>query len=304
MKRVLTAVVLIPLVLLVVFKAPLWIFAAVCSLVALVAADEYLDLAKKYSAGIPKRFTMLLIVFAALLLQGAMQERYDVLSAVSQNGIPVLLLLAPFGLMLAQLKTADLRDSALGASLATFVIPYVVVPFSCLVAIQAMYGWFFIVWLFLLVWSGDIFAYYVGKNFGKRLIAPRVSPKKTWEGTVASVLGSILVSWLFCSNIEVLDFRLQRLSLLAGNESPLHSPPVWVPIAVAVMVNVVAQFGDLFESAIKRGADVKDSGNILPGHGGMLDRVDALLFAAPVAMLLFLVVYPFFRLGRHITISP
>jgi phosphatidate cytidylyltransferase len=115
----------------------------------------------------------------------------------------------------------------------------------------------------LLNWVGDIGAYYIGRPFGKHKQAPRVSPKKSWEGSLASVFAATVVGTLY----------LQRF---------LPGVPLWQAITLTAAANVAGQFGDLAESAMKRGAHVKDSGGILPGHGGFLDRVDSTLFALPV----------------------
>ena len=117
-----------------------------------------------------------------------------------------------------------------------------------------------------LSWVGDTAAYYVGKSFGRHSLAPRVSPKKTWEGSAASVAGSVVFGWLF---LRVF----------------LPQVPAWHAMTLAAAANAAGQAGDLAESAIKRGAGVKDSGSILPGHGGLLDRVDSTLFAMPVVYL-------------------
>ena len=122
-----------------------------------------------------------------------------------------------------------------------------------------------LVLLFAVIWVGDSAAYYFGSAFGRHRLAPVVSPKKSWEGAAASVLASlaaaVLWSWL----------RLDALR--------------WEVIAVAVVAGAVGQMGDLSVSMFKRGAGVKDSGSILPGHGGMWDRLDSLLFAAPAMLL-------------------
>src|SRR5262249_42784887 len=132
------------------------------------------------------------------------------------------------------------------------------------------------------VWAGDIAAYYVGRGFGKHKLAPVVSPNKSWEGAIASVIGSIALTAL------VFHFQRQINGLLREEYWLFPYPswgrqPSWVQIVLlGILTNVAAQFGDLFESALKRGAGVKDSGTLLPGHGGVLDRIDALLFAIPV----------------------
>lgn len=300
MKRVLTAVVLIPVVLAVVFRAPLWVFAAITGLFALVAALEYLNIARKLDAGVPVIAGLIQSTLIFALLVVALRSEVDRTAISATAAIAVLLLLFPLVVLAYEMRLAEFRSAVLSTALVTFVVPYVVLPFACLVMIRSFpSGWFFILLLFFMVWSGDIFAYYVGKNFGKRLIAPRVSPKKTWEGTIASVLGSALVAWLVSAGAPRIESWLQASGVLAsasvfGSPASLEAPPWWVPLLLAVVINVAAQLGDLAESMLKRAADVKDSGNILPGHGGMLDRVDALLFAAPVGMLLFQVTRHFF----------
>jgi phosphatidate cytidylyltransferase len=120
--------------------------------------------------------------------------------------------------------------------------------------------------LFLIGWATDTFAYYVGRSIGKRPLAPAVSPKKTWEGAIGGTLGALLAGVLL------------KLSIL-----PFIN---WVHVLVlTLIVAVVGQLGDLAESRMKRAAGVKDSGRLLPGHGGMLDRFDALILAAPAAYL-------------------
>ncbi|QPJ64312.1 MAG: phosphatidate cytidylyltransferase [Candidatus Nitrohelix vancouverensis] len=118
-----------------------------------------------------------------------------------------------------------------------------------------------IIFLLLIIWSGDALAYYVGRNFGRRPLA-KTSPNKTWEGAVGGLCGSM---------IAALISGFTYLSQL----SPSHC------LLVAFICGIIGQFGDLAESLLKRNTGVKDSGNILPGHGGILDRIDSLLFAGP-----------------------
>ncbi len=117
------------------------------------------------------------------------------------------------------------------------------------------------------VWAGDIAAIFAGKAFGKRLLAPKISPKKTVEGSVANLLTAILAA-----------FVLGRLLHLPDGKS----------LAAGFAVGVLGQAGDLFESWLKRRAGVKDSGALLPGHGGVLDRIDSVLFAAPAVAVILL----------------
>jgi phosphatidate cytidylyltransferase len=115
-------------------------------------------------------------------------------------------------------------------------------------------------------------------------MAPRISPKKTWEGAAASLVASVGVGWLLFHYALPLSSALLRAGLIARRDGifGLEQPAMGPVILLTIVLNVAAQLGDLVESLIKRGAGVKDSGAILPGHGGMLDRIDALLFAAPV----------------------
>src|SRR5262249_49133981 len=141
-------------------------------------------------------------------------------------------------------------------------------------------GRFFLLYLFAAVWSGDIAAYYIGKTWGRHKLAPRISPGKSWEGAIASVIFSV-VATLF-----ILKYSAPILHFLENDT--LNVRPAYLTFALfTVLLNISAQLGDLVESMLKRGAGVKDSGTLLPGHGGVLDRIDALLFASPVAMLLF-----------------
>ena len=128
-----------------------------------------------------------------------------------------------------------------------------------------------VAFLLCVVWVGDTAAYYVGRAWGRHKMAPSLSPNKTWEGAAASVAGSVLVAAALA--------WLERASPSAVLSYP---DDWWYWLGLAVVVNVAGQVGDLAESALKRSAGVKDSGNLLPGHGGVLDRIDALLLAAPV----------------------
>jgi len=125
----------------------------------------------------------------------------------------------------------------------------------------------------VLTWVGDTTAYFAGRAMGKHPLAPHLSPKKTWEGTIASMIGSLAVAYVFSYWI-----RMPLVHLLL----------------MAVVGNVAGQMGDLLESAYKRSAGVKDSGGLLPGHGGILDRIDALILCIPVVWYYLVLVHPRF----------
>jgi phosphatidate cytidylyltransferase len=163
-----------------------------------------------------------------------------------------------------------LPDTALGV----FGLVYVAYPLSLLPLIWIREdGKALLLFLMVCVWGGDTAAMYSGKMLGRHKLSA-LSPKKTWEGSIGSVAGSVLAGLAI---VYAGEYLLRR------GDTLLHIvEPVWQSILLAILINVAAQLGDLLESAIKRGAGVKDSGTMLPGHGGILDRIDALLLAAPV----------------------
>jgi len=134
-------------------------------------------------------------------------------------------------------------------------------------------GEWWLLWLLLVIFAGDTGAFYTGRTFGRRKLAPRVSPGKTWEGTLGGLAASVAAGWLLGSRLlpQVPWAYLLPLSLLLG---------------------LVGVLGDLFESMLKRLAQVKDAGSLLPGHGGILDRLDSLAFAGPVVLYFRLLFYP------------
>jgi phosphatidate cytidylyltransferase len=164
-------------------------------------------------------------------------------------------------LILASWTPAPQVPAALG--IVGFGIPYFALPIAALTALQRLDPWLLFL-LYAIVWLGDTAAYYCGSAWGRHKMAPDVSPNKSWEGAVAGFLVGVLAAavWSWA--------RLGELR--------------WPLLVVAAVTAVAAQLGDLFESLLKRGVKVKDSGAFLPGHGGFFDRMDALLFAAPVLL--------------------
>jgi phosphatidate cytidylyltransferase len=301
MKRVLTAVVLVPLVLLAVFRAPLWLFALLVAAVIILALHEYLHIAE--AAGF-KPFTWLtyavsLLPIVALWIASvhalyfAEPRRYAVypVDFALLRTLSVLPFLAPviFGIPLVFRR--ELRTGLASVAVSAFGVLYVAASLSVLIALRSNpMQCILVIFILLSVWAGDIAAYYVGRSIGKHKLAPIVSPNKSWEGAIASVVASVAVAFLVFHFGQQLNGFFAR-SWLSGTGgwtlyTPLeslsfHVQPFHV-IILGILTNVAAQFGDLFESALKRGANLKDSGALLPGHGGVLDRIDALLFAIPV----------------------
>jgi phosphatidate cytidylyltransferase len=263
MKRILTAVLLILAVVLLIFLGQLWMLTLAAGLVAELAAYEYLTLANATGARIPLWW---LLTATALLF-------YVTYYRPTEAQLPVLSALAL--VLLAWVGFRGALDRVLpDAAMGLFGLVYVAYPLTLIPMIwNRDDGKPLLLFLMVSVWAGDTAAYYAGRHFGRRKLS-HLSPNKTWEGTFASVAGSVFAGLGVVYLGELLSDR--------GNTVLHIVQPVWQSVALAIVINIAAQLGDLLESAIKRGASVKDSGAILPGHGGILDRIDAVLVAAPV----------------------
>jgi len=271
MKRILTATVLILAVFALVFFGQLWMITLFAAIVAELAAYEYLRLAAvgadahgaKLRIPVWWMFLGTALTFVVTLPNFPVEEQLPVLSALT------LVLFAWNGFRAPLIQV--LPDTAQGL----FGLIYIAYPLTLVPLLWKQEdGPALVLFLMVCVWAGDIAALYIGRAFGKHKLAPRLSPGKTWEGSIASLLGSMLAG---------AAVYLLGAILVAHGSTVLHiEEPLWQVMLLAILLNAAAQIGDLLESAIKRGADVKDSGTMLPGHGGILDRIDALLLAAPV----------------------
>jgi phosphatidate cytidylyltransferase len=287
-KRVATAVVLIPLVLLLVLKAPLYVLAIVAGAVALLAIAEFLKLVTHYAVQPMGSATYAFVALFFVYVIIASSNRTPLVETTAMlYGIALAAALAPFVFLSVamRMKRPDLTSGYPAAAASAFAFGYIAIPMALLVAIrQQPAGAIWTIYTLLAVWAGDIFAYFVGKSLGRHRMSPEISPKKTWEGAVASILASVIVGTLWFQHAPGISSALLRIGLIDRRDGMfgLEQPQLWPIIFLSAMVNIAAQLGDLVESLIKRGAGVKDSGTILPGHGGMLDRIDAMLFAVPV----------------------
>lgn len=284
LKRVLTAVVLIPIVLLIVLRAPVQVLAFVACVIALLAIRELLKLSEAYGIR-PVRLPT--YVFCALfyLVIAINPGATDALSTAGFAYVGLCAaVLAPFIFLSIAMHRGELASGFPAAMVSVFAFLYIAVPMASLVQVREQWrGAFLLLYLLLLVWAGDIFAYFVGKPLGKHRMSPRVSPHKTWEGALASAIASVGVGLLMFNYARPISSALLHAHLIKLRDGIFNEQSSLVPVIVlSIVLNVASQLGDLVESLIKRGASVKDSGAILPGHGGMLDRIDALLFAAPV----------------------
>jgi phosphatidate cytidylyltransferase len=286
MKRILTAIVLIVVVFGLIFFGQLWMITLAAAIVAELAAYEYLKLAavgaEAHGAHLRIPVWWMAIAtataFVVTLPYFPVDAQLPVLAALT------LILFTWNGFRAPLIQV--LPDTAQGLfGLIWIAYPLTLVPLLW----KQEDGPALVLFLMVCVWCGDIAALYIGKAFGKHKLAPRLSPGKTWEGSIASIVGSIAAAGLV---IWIGDLLTARGNLI------LHiTEPIWQTLVLAAILNIAAQLGDLLESAVKRGAGVKDSGTMLPGHGGILDRIDALLLAAPVLWFA-LVIKDYLGLGR------
>lgn len=287
LKRVITAVVLIPIVLVIVLRAPVPVLAFVAGVIALLAIRELLKLSEAYGIQ-PMRIPTYIYCGLFFLLIAVHPGVTDLLSTAgfAYFGFAAAVL-APFIFLSIAMRGTELASGFPAAMGSAFAVAYIALPLASLVQLREQWrGAFLLLYLLLLVWAGDIFAYFVGKPLGRHRMAPRISPHKTWEGAVASVVASVGVGVLMFHYALPISSALLHLHLIELRDGIFQEQSSLIPVIVlSLVLNVASQLGDLVESLIKRGAGVKDSGAILPGHGGMFDRIDALLFAAPVLWL-------------------
>jgi len=276
--RIATAAVLIPIVVALVWWGPPALLAALACVIAVLALFELFDLGDKIGLRAFKKWTYFsaALVFYSQYSEGLVQIRSfsEGVSVVRNAAAGVLsldatLLIFVFGCVVLGLATRrPLLEVLPAIAISSVGIFFVALPFSYIVRVNEIerVGKQLVLFTLVLIWAGDMLAYFVGKSVGRLKMAPALSPQKTWEGAIANVVASALVAIAFARWMQIDTLTL---------------------IAIAVAANIAGQAGDLIESAYKRGASVKDSGALLPGHGGMLDRIDSLILAAPVVWILY-----------------
>ena len=261
-KRWVTALILLPLIFWLILQGGKVLFASVVAVIATITLWEYFRIVyHNRSPSVPYSYYMFGFASGALIM----------VSAYFSMMLPIALIMTldligvGFLSILRFSKTADAPDVAVKQVFGVMYIPL------CLAFVVLLRnGPLGIQWISFLLWVvawGDIGAYYVGSYLGRHKLCPAVSPKKTIEGAVGGIVSNLVFAWIF---------KLLFFDTLTGITCTIF----------AVCVGAVGQAGDLFESVFKRAAGVKDSGGLLPGHGGFLDRLDALIFSAPVAYIL------------------
>jgi phosphatidate cytidylyltransferase len=249
--RILSALVLAPVAIGLIWYGG-WPFSILIAVAALILASEWRGLLFGPQGG---RVEQTLMSAASLIGIAAVQFGVELVGVAFAAGFLML------GMTYAAWKQTSLKRIALG-------FPYIVLPAMILVWLRADEAWgtAAIVWLFVTIWATDSFAYFSGKTFGGPKLAPVLSPNKTWAGLIGGSIGAAFFG--------------------AACALYLGSAPVILLAALSAVLAVISQAGDITQSSLKRQAGVKDSGNIIPGHGGLLDRVDGLLFAAVAAALI------------------
>jgi phosphatidate cytidylyltransferase len=252
--RELTALVAAPAAIWITGWGPTWLFNATIALICVLAMYEFLALGKAKGYDVP---TLLCIAIMLVIMSAFILDDLSV-----ELGMFTALLIIPASYVVTQ---KSLEDSLPSSAVAVLATTYVGMLGGSLIRLHNDFteGYKLVFFLLLVVWLGDSGAYYVGKQFGKHKLSPRISPKKTIEGlfggTTASIITAIVIHYTFFPKFPLLH------AVIAG-----------------VILSFAGVIGDLAESMWKRSAAVKDSGTLLPGHGGFLDRFDSILFTAPI----------------------
>jgi len=282
--RVLTALVLMPVAIAIVLFTPTWAVAVAVAVLTVLALWEYFALGD----AIGHRAYRLWTIFCALLViyvqwnatPNVGQFVSDILfgsNRFPRNETPhsfLVLFIFVLGLTVLTLFTRrPLVESLPSAGISSSALLLVAFPLSFAVRLHGIpfSGPKLLLFALAITWAADTLAYFAGRAFGKRPLAPHISPGKTWEGSVAGLAGSLLIAYAFHFWLAV---------------------PLRHLLAMAVLGNIAGQMGDLLESACKRSAGVKDSGGLLPGHGGILDRIDAIILCIPVTWFYLVLINP------------
>jgi phosphatidate cytidylyltransferase len=284
--RVLTALVLIPIVLVLVLFTPTWVVAIATACITILALREYFALGDAIGHRAYRLWTIFCSLFLIYgnLLRG-LAETSDHPNWIELRFWPVpgnrpelgqVFFLFLLGLTTLTLFTKrPLVESLPSAGISSSALLLVAFPLSFAVRLHGLpaNGPRLLLFALAITWAADTTAYFVGRAMGKHPLAPHISPQKTREGSIGGLLGSLLIAWA------------------AHYFIPMAIPHL---LAMAILGNIAGQMGDLLESAYKRSAGVKDSGSLLPGHGGVLDRIDALILCIPVIWYYLVLVNPLF----------
>ena len=284
-KRVATAALLIPFAVGLALWSSTAVLALALALVVMIALFEYFSLGDAIGHRAYRYWTVTcawILIYAqwcaaiapdyglprGLTIHGEPYSLFEIFPTV-----PGVLFLFVLGVAVLTLRTKrPLVEALPAAGISASGLILIAFPLSYALRLHGLrvQGRPLLLFALVITWVGDSAAYFVGRSIGKHALAPRLSPKKTWEGAVASFLGSLIVAIIF---VRFMTVPLPHL------------------LGMAAAGNLAGQVGDLLESAYKRSSGSKDSGSLLPGHGGVLDRIDALILAIPVVWYYWILIY-------------
>ncbi|MFZ3071630.1 MAG: phosphatidate cytidylyltransferase [Thermodesulfobacteriota bacterium] len=253
MKRLLAGLFLIPLTVFATLYAPLFLFASAVSIIAALSIFEFNRMVFKKREAI--------VDAAAIILAASMPFLFFYSGGLA---VPWLVFSVFFFFVLRLASGADVSGTVSWVAIRSVSLLYLAVPFSHMVLLLGLYkGRYWLLFAFAIVWANDTCAYFTGRLIGRRPLSPVISPKKTVEGALGGIIGGVTVAFILNKVFSL------GLGIIEG-------------AALSVILGAVSILGDLVESMIKRDAGVKDSGTLIPGHGGVLDRLDSLVFTVPV----------------------
>ena len=287
-KRVATAAALIPFIVGVVLFGSTTVVAIVTAAVTILALWEYFALGDAIGH---RAYRLWTVLSAVLLVFQQLPASFNLLFSIPGKttfstgshelaefpSIGLSFFIFMLGVTCLTLWTKrPLVEALPAAGISSSALILVVFPLSYAIRLHGFphQGPRLLLFALVITWAADTTAYFVGRGVGKHPLAPHISPKKTWEGSIGSMFGSLLVAYAFSYWIHI---------------------PLIHLLIMAVLGNIAGQMGDLLESAYKRSAGVKDSGGLLPGHGGILDRIDALILCIPVIWYYLVLVNPSIR---------
>ena len=264
-KRITSALLGFPFVVIILTFGNKYVVDICLTIIALLAMQEYFNAIQKDCKpvrwlGYLSCISISLIHIVPELIGG------DTISKIVLLAIPTLLVIAFAQIIITNMKT-NFKDIAY----TVFGILYIITCISFIALMRGLKNGRILVWFAIIAaWGTDTCAYFIGKKFGKHKFS-KVSPKKSIEGCIAGIIGSLIVAILYAIAInKILNFEYSYLYIAL----------------ITVVLSIIGQIGDFAASSIKRYVDVKDYSNLIPGHGGMLDRIDSLMFLAPFAYVL------------------
>lgn len=261
-KRISSALLGFPLVLVILLIGNKYIVDIALSIIAILAIDEYFNAIKKVSK--PVKWIGYISCISIALVHVIPQENLNMVITLS---IPTILII-----LFAQVIATDMRTNFRDIAYTFFGIFYIVFFMMFIAFINGMQNGKILIWYVILAaWGTDIFAFFIGQKFGKHKFS-KVSPKKSIEGCISGTIGAVITMLIY--------------TYLANNYWGMEYSYIYIAV-IGVILSLVGQIGDFAASSIKRYVDIKDYSNLIPGHGGMLDRIDSLLFLAPFAYILF-----------------